>query len=348
MTTSDVPSRKPLTPDDLIALNEEIASLVRAGVPLEMGLAGLGLSVSGRLGRLSERLAEHMNAGAFLPEALAAEGSRLPGAYRAVVEAGLESGRLPEALESLTRYARSMAEVRRRLALALIYPCVVLGVAYVLFIAFILSLVPQLAAMYESSRLPVRNWLPAFESLHRTVIYWGPAVPIVMVLLLVAFGPWRGPQRLFPGRFGWVPGLHHYHRAMFTNLLAILLEHEVRLAEALRLAAEATEDRAFIGETAKLADNVQSGRSLRESLPAATRFPPFMKWMMTTGEQQGALVPALRQLSEVYRRRASRQARLVQLVLPVVLTLGLGGSVVFAYALSLFIPLSDLLKDLSM
>jgi len=87
--------------DDLIALNDEIAALVRAGVPLEMGLAELGGDLPGRLGRFATALAQRTAQGESLAQAIAGDAGQLPQAYRAVVEAGVRAGRLPAALEAV-------------------------------------------------------------------------------------------------------------------------------------------------------------------------------------------------------------------------------------------------------
>ena len=116
-----------VTIDQLIALNDEIVALTRAGVPLERGLLDLGSDVPGRLGRIATALGERMSRGESLSEALASSGGGVPRVYRAVVEAGLRSGRLPVALEGLSAYARGYAEARRSIGLALWYPLMVLA-----------------------------------------------------------------------------------------------------------------------------------------------------------------------------------------------------------------------------
>src|SRR3954468_5174792 len=92
--------------EQLIALNDEMVALVRAGMPLERGLRAAGRDLSGKLGRVTSSLGERMGGGQSLPGALAAEGDRFPKVYRAVVEAGVRSGRLASALEGLAGYAR--------------------------------------------------------------------------------------------------------------------------------------------------------------------------------------------------------------------------------------------------
>ena len=113
MATGGRPNTGAITLEQLIALNDEMAALVRAGVPLERGLAALGGELPGRPGKLAERLASRMDAGENLSQILADEDERFPPVWRAVVEAGLRSGHLAAALESLSATARRAAELRK-------------------------------------------------------------------------------------------------------------------------------------------------------------------------------------------------------------------------------------------
>ena len=83
---------------DLAALNDEIAALVRAGVPLERGLTGGSSDLPRRLGAYAAELGARMERGESLAQAVAAQ-KNFPPVYRAVIAAGTKAGRLPVALE---------------------------------------------------------------------------------------------------------------------------------------------------------------------------------------------------------------------------------------------------------
>jgi general secretion pathway protein F len=150
----------------------------------------------------------------------------------------------------------------------------------------------------------------------------------------------------------WLPGvrsvLGNLHRANFAEMLALLVEHRVPLPTAFPLAAEATGAQAVLKETRQIAESLAQGRALADSLPASRAFPPLMRWMISTGERQGTLAAALRHATDVYRRRAEYQAEWMRLTLPIALMILLGGGVTLIYALSLFLPLSELLRSLGM
>ncbi len=108
-----------ITIDQLLALNDEITALIRAGVPLERGLIVAGRDLRGRLGRIASALSQRLARGESLPQALEGEDRSIHPLYRAVVEAGAQSGRLPIALEGIGRYVRGYSDARAAIGLAL-------------------------------------------------------------------------------------------------------------------------------------------------------------------------------------------------------------------------------------
>src|SRR4051794_29567316 len=120
--------------EDLIALNEEIAGMARAGLPLDQGLSALAREMGrGELQRVTEALAVDLRAGQTLPEALERQSGRVPPFYAGLVSAGVKTGRIAEVLATLTTYARTVANVRAILADAFFYPAIVMVFALGLF-----------------------------------------------------------------------------------------------------------------------------------------------------------------------------------------------------------------------
>ncbi len=144
--------------DQLIALNDEILALVRAGLPLERGLRDAGRDLGGRLRLVTEALSDRMARGESLSQALAAESDRIPKLYRAVVEAGSRAGRLSVALEGLSAYARGYVEMRQAIGLAMLYPMVVVMLAYGLFVGLSVCTSPP-GSFRSSNRSAFRSWV---------------------------------------------------------------------------------------------------------------------------------------------------------------------------------------------
>jgi general secretion pathway protein F len=342
--------------DELVALNDEIAALVRAGVPLESGLVGLGADLPGRLGRIVASLGQRMSRGQSLVQALAEERPQIPRLYAAVVEAGVRSGRLAAALEGLAVTARQMIELRALAGAALIYPLIVLGLAYLLWIGFVLWVAPVVEPGYRSFEAPSADWIQRFAETGATIRYWGPVLPLAVFGALGLW--WRRSGRAATveskaaGRsFGWIPGagqlLVWSQAATFADVLALLIDQQVPLDQAVVLAAEASGSRALAAEAERLATAVRQGAPLGDCLGAAPGFPPFLAWLIQTGQERGILSQVLRHAAETYRERARQSADATRLLLPMLLTVGIAGGTVVVYALLIFWPWISLLKSLS-
>ena len=87
--------------DELVALTDEMAALSRAGVPFESGLAQAARDLAKRPGLMAATIAQRMQQGESLQQVMADSPQIFPPVYRAVVEAGMRSGRLSVALEGL-------------------------------------------------------------------------------------------------------------------------------------------------------------------------------------------------------------------------------------------------------
>jgi len=358
MSQGELRSTSPssITIEQLIALNDEIAALVRAGIPLERGLMVAGRDLRGRLGRIATALGSRLGRGESLVEALAGEGQAIPTLYLAVVEAGARSGRLPVALEGLSRYVRGYSEARSAIGLALWYPLLVLCLAYVLFVGLVTQVVPRFIQSFESLRLTAPAPLRWLEWIGNTAQYWWPAGPILIVLLGIAWVRSGKAVRFQTRGWSWLrllpwmnSLLNDYETANFAELLALLLEHQVAYPRALVLAAESTGNRRLVAAARQLSEAVTRGEPVKAALASADRraILPMLRWVLASGQEQGSLVAALHNLTDLYRKRARYQAEKLYVLLPVVLLIAVGASATLLYALALFIPVIDMLYQLA-
>ena len=142
--------------------------------------------------------------------------------------------------------------------------------------------------------------------------------------------------------------------AGFAEILALLVEHQTPLTEAVVLAAESSGDPRLTLAAKQLAAEIGAGiASGAHEQSAAGRpqglvdIPPLLRWLIATGGNQATFAAALRDAADTYRRRAIRRADWLRLYLPMLLTLGIGGTVVVLYALSLFVPWTSMLYQLT-
>ncbi len=341
--------------DRLIALNDEIAALVHAGVPLDRGLTAVGRDTRGRLGHLATRLGERLERGESLDASLEAEGKAVPSFYRSVVAAGVRSGRLASALEGLATYARKFAETRRAIGLALIYPIIVAMLAYVLFLLFVMLLAPRFSSVFATFRFERLGSMTLFDWLHDHPVYWVPVVP-ALLLLLLAWWVQSGhaavlrPRRL-GGVFRLVPGLGtilmQAQAADFADLLSLMVDNGVSLDEAIVLAADATDSPALRSSAVHLAEGIRRGDSLAALSKESRSLPPMLAWVLSTSTTVGSLAPALKHAAETYRQRAGRGAEMLKTTLPAVLLCVVGAVSAIVFIVAVLHPVLRLWYDLA-
>lgn len=340
-------SRPSPTLDELIALNYEIAALVRAGVPLEIGLRR-SPETDDRLSRLSDRLSQRLTDGMKLSDAVAQEGPAISPVYTAVIEAGLASGNLPEALESLAESGQMIQETRRSVMVALIYPLICLGVMYALFCGFLTWMIPQL--LRNRQMLPANGIVQWMQLLYDHQRYFTMVIPctllaLVVTTILLRNGLTRGVWNwLLSCR--WIVG-RSLAWAQFTEFLALQIEHETALPRAFVLAADSVNDRHWQREARHVSEQLTNGVPLKQALDSATSLPPLIRWMLTSSEKQGCLARTLRSLGETYRQRSLRRAAIVKVWLPVLITICFTGTIGLAYGLAFVIPLRELYEGLA-
>ena len=346
---------RPIGLDDLIALNDEIVALTRTGIPLERGLLAIGTDLPGRLKGIATVLGHRMSQGESLAVALENSGGNIPRVYRAVVEAGLRSGRLPMALEGLATYARGYAEARRSILLALWYPLLVLGLVYVLFIAIVTGLIPRFVATFETMGVAVQWSLRILQRLGESAWIWGPILPAgLAILVLVGLATGRAGVLGGRGLFGvlrrlpWTGTmLRSYEAASFADTLALLIEHQVTYPHALILAGEASGDPALATSTHAMAEAIRAGQPPMRGQASGRSLPPLLQWIVARGAGERDTIGALRSMAGRYRGEARTRSELLRVMLPTLLLFGIAATATFLYALALFVPLTTLWSGLS-
>jgi hypothetical protein len=315
---------------------------------------------------LAEQIGKRLEAGETLVAAMDRECSELPPAYRAAILAGVQSGQLAGALESLVDTATRLDQLRRISGLALIYPLVIAAIACQLLAFVISQVVPSFDWLNESHFGPLRR-----------LSDWPYTVPILAigvpcVLILTGIDWWRrsgrvggiGGMRLGP--LGWLPGIGNVRRwsqaATFADLLLLLVERGLPLDESLRLAADATGNRRFRNRAEQLANEIRQGCGLQARSVVAggvdagdveprgagdSDFPLLIRLALHHRGDRALLAGSLRQASSIYRQRAIRAAEWYAEYFPILVVVGIGGTLTIGFTLLVLWPYAATLNELS-
>jgi general secretion pathway protein F len=131
-----------------------------------------------------------------------------------------------------------------------------------------------------------------------------------------------------------------FESANFSELLALLLEHQVPYPAALVLAADSSGDLRLARGSRNLAEALARGETASSGMQHVVfgTFPPMLRWVLASGQAQGSLVESLRELGTLYRRRAEFESEKLKILLPTILMIGIGASAVLFYSVTLFTP----------
>jgi type II secretory pathway component PulF len=350
------PSYLGLSAEDLITLNEQIAAMTRANLPLDQGLAALGREMGrGRLGRVTSEIADDLRAGKTLPEALQQQTGRLPAYYPALVAAGVRSGRVADVLSTLTLYARTMTDLRTNVLGSLLYPCLLFAAALGLIVLTLTSVVPKFDKIFSDFRMKLPRVTEIVITLSHVPWEYFVLPPLLLVALLFMA---RLVLLLSPaGRRLWARWvyaiplvgtlLRSARLANFTELLAILVEHSVPLPEAFRLAGAAASDPLTAAASRLIEEDLRSGIPLVDSLRSRRALPEVISWLAGQGDRRGDLAQTLRRVSGIYRNQADLRSKMLRSILPSGAVVVVTVAVVGLALLALFAPLIALMEGLS-
>ena len=345
-----------MTAEEIAALNDQIAAMARAGLPLDAGLASLAREMGrGRLRDFMDAIAVDLRNGQTLPEALARRPNVVPEYYANLVTAGIRTGRLPDILATLTSYARTMATVRTIIADALFYPAVVFIVAIALLLLLMLFVMPQFQEIFQGfqMRLPWLTEAVLAVGRHPFLTLVAP----ILGLLTIGFTVWAICRRTEAGRRAWarlvyaVPiggtMIRSARLAAFADLMAVMTEYDTPLPEAFRLAGSASADPLLRAECRAIAAGLSEGHPLGEVLRGRGLLPEWVAWMTQAGHDRGALPQSLRQIAELYRRQVESRAALLRATLPAIIIIITAGVLTSAFALAIMLPMIKLLEGLA-
>ena len=239
--------------------------------------------------------------------------------------------------------------MRRRTWLALVYPLVLMSLLVGLFLLFFLAIVPQFAQIFSDfgAELPEITKLLIWTSSHGI---WA-IVGIVAVLVggLALLGSVQRPAWV-RALFYWIPvigTLWYWSRlADFARLMRLLLEQQIPLPDALRLAAEGLRDSYLSGGCRGLATEVESGRPLSEGLARFRQFPAGLRPLVSMGQRTPSLAGAFQAAAELFETRVQVYCRLLETVLPPITFVVIVVAIMFVL-IALFLPLISLITKLS-
>lgn len=334
---------------DLGWLTRQLASLLAAGLPLEAALrATLEHAERKPVAQALAAVRDDVRAGHRLGEALAAHPRHFPEIYRALVDAGEQSGDLAQVLERLADYIESRSALRNKVLTAFIYPVIVTIVSIGIVIFLLSYVVPQVVGAFSQAQqtLPLLTRLMLAASAFTRE--WGLAVVLGLVAL---FGLWRWRLRNPSARLAWhtrvlrLPILGRYAMgvdvARFADTLAILTSSNVPLLAALEAARRTLRNCKLQAAVDDATRRVREGSALAQALEAQKTFPPLLIHLAGSGERTGQLSAMLDRAARVLSSELERRAMTMTALLEPLMILIMGG-IVLVIVLAVMMPIIEI------
>jgi type IV pilus assembly protein PilC len=350
----DLGLRRPHIPTEkLLIFSQELAALLKAGLPLVQSLEiMLERQREPTFRRSLETIRDKVKSGIALSDAFKAEGQLYPPILSASLIAGERSGNLEGVLRRLVQYLRLTNALRKKAIAAAVYPILLFFMMGVLLAVMLLKVIPQFQDFYSGMDLElplITRVLLGFSITLKNNVFW---ILLVLVGAWIAFKAWarRAGSGVLIDRFLLsVPYLGHlmqmYATSQLARTLSALLSGGLPLLNALEVAGNSIGNRAMAAVVSGATGQIREGRSLTTSLEGTGMVDQLTLEMVKVGEQTGALGEMLNAVADFYDdEMETSMAKVLSLVEPVLLVFM--AFIVAAMLLAFYLPMFEAISGI--
>ncbi|NDZ15156.1 type II secretion system protein F [Variovorax sp. WS11] len=337
-------SGKAIKPKDIAIFTRQLATMMKAGVPLlqAFDIVGRG-NANPSVAKLLNDVRSDVETGTSLSSAFRKFPRYFDSLYCNLVEAGEAAGILEELLDRLATYMEKTEAIKSKIKSALMYPTSVVVVAFVVVAIIMIFVIPAFKQVFTSfgADLPAPTlFVMALSEFF--VAYWWLIFGVIGGGLYFFFQAWKRNEKVqrFMDRlllrvpiFGTL--IDKSCVARWTRTLATMFAAGVPLVEALDSVGGASGNTVYSDATVKIQQEVSTGTSLTMAMTNANLFPSMVLQMTAIGEESGSIDHMLGKAADFYESEVDDMvAGLSSLMEPIIIVfLGviIGGIVVSMY-----------------
>ncbi len=331
---------------EFLLFNQELAALIRAGLPI---IASLEILIERRKNQVFRKalmdVRDKVRGGSALSEAFEDQGEMFPAIYSATLASGERSGEISNVLLRFIAYQKTIMALKRKVVSALIYPAILFVLMIGLIAILILFVVPKFTDFYKDMGADLPLLTRVLISVSVFVTHEALFVAAGLVLGAMGFRAWvRTPagrlslDRLMV-RVPVIGGVfHRFAASRFTRTLGTLIAGGIPVVTALGMSARAVGNRVFEAKLLDVERKVREGSSLWESLEATGLFNDIAIEMTRVGESTGSLHDMLTNVSDFYDEEIETRIATIMVFLEPMMLVLMGGFVVLIM-LAIYLPL---------
>jgi general secretion pathway protein F len=331
---------------DVAVMTRQLATLVRAGIPLVEAISALIDQVEKEsLVKVLSSLREGLKEGTAFARCLEQHSKVFPPLYINMVAAGEASGTLENVLERLADFMEKQARLKNKVVSALTYPVLLTVIAMVLVGVLMVAVVPKVTSIFDSlgQELPWYTKLLIFVSDTVAGFWW-------LFLIVIGGGIYwfRRYIATAKGKLAWhkfllrVPLFGRLNLlvavARMSSTLATLLASGVPLLKAMEIVKSVLGNVELEEVIANAIGSIREGESIAEPLKRSGRFPPMVTHMIAVGERSGQLEQMLENVSTAYEADVTTKVAMLTALLEPMIIVVMGG-MVFFIAVAILMPL---------
>jgi len=293
---------------DLIVFNQEFSVLIKAGLPIIQALNTIIKKGAGdELTEALTNIRNDISGGASLSEAFRGYSHIFSNLYIASLQSGEKSGNIPLAVTRYIDYMKKIAEIRKKIVTASVYPIILTFVSVAALIFLLVYVVPSLTGTYfeAGAELPAMTLilLKISDIFKSYFIYF-----VVLIAAGVILYKYSARSDSFNARIDMIklrlPLIGqiytHYSISKLARTLATTIRGGTPLVESIRISSGVVDNLFLKDKLMGAAGNIEKGAGFAESLSNTGVFPALSVKMIEAGESSGALEQVLEEVAEFY------------------------------------------------
>lgn len=339
-------TQKKVTPMDVQLFTRQLYTLLKAGVPIMRGLAGLQESaINKSFAKVLLDLRESLDAGRELSAAMARHPTVFSAFFLSMVRMGEMTGRLEDVFLGLFDHLEFDRDMKERIKTATRYPTFVVMAMVVAMIIVNIFVIPSFTKVFASfhAELPLMTRILVGTS-NFTVEYW----PLLIAAAAVAALAIKISLGSKLGRMRWDSMKLHIPiagkiimkgtMARFARSFAMASKSGVPIVQGLNVVSQTVDNAYLSSRITQMRDGVERGETILRTSSAAGVFTPIVLQMIAVGEEAGALGELMEEIAQMYEREVDYELKTLSAQIEPILIVFMGG-LVLALALGIFLPI---------
>jgi len=335
---------KKVTPGDIALFTRQLATMMKAGVPLVQSLEIVADGMdSPAMRALTLKIRDDIASGNSFAHAIRANPEHFDELFCNLIEAGEQSGALETMLTRLAEYKEKTEALKAKIKSAMNYPIAVLVVASVVSGILLIKVVPQFEEIFQGFGAELPEFTQMVVDMSRWMQEWWFIVVAIIAAFVVAYKQaikrskkFRDAQERFSLKMPVIGDiLDKSCIARFARTLSTTFAAGVPLVDALESVAGAAGNVVYFDAIKKIKTDVSSGIQLNYSMKQTDVFPNMVIQMVAIGEESGALDGMLDKAATYYEEMVDNAVDgLTSLMEPIIMSfLGvvIGGLIIAMY-----------------